>query len=220
LNRTGSYEERIVVKTMRSGSIRRAFLVALAFVMTFGVAFLAARPATAQVIANRKEVAVLQTSFGKIVVEFYSDAAPKHVAAFKKNIRDGVYNGTTIHRIVPGFVIMGGDPFTKDANPGNDGWGGFGAPIPNEFSASHKNTRGALGAPRKPDSVNVEKAGNGFQFYIALADLPSLDASQHTVFGRVIEGLDIVDRIASMGRDEKGVPKDRIEFKKVTLESR
>ena len=77
-----------------------------------------------------------------------------------------------------------------------------------------------IGSPRKPDSVNVDKAWNGFQFYIALADLPSLDASKHTVFGKVVEGMDVVDRIAAASRDEKGVPKDRIEFKKVYLESR
>lgn len=177
-------------------------------------------PASAQMISNRPEVAILQTSFGKIVVEFYPEEAPKHVSTFKKNVRTGVYDGTAIHRIVPGFVIMGGDPFTKDKNPANDGWGGFGPAIPNEFSAARKNVRGAIGSPRKPDSVNVEQAWNGFQFYIALADLPSLDASKHTVFGRVIEGMDIVDRIAAMGRDEKGVPKDRVEFRKVFLEAR
>jgi cyclophilin family peptidyl-prolyl cis-trans isomerase len=177
--------------------------------------------ASAQMISSKREVAVLQAPFGKIVLELYPDTAPKHVAAFKKNIRDGVYNGTLIHKISPGFVIKGGDPFTKDAIPANDGWGGFGPPIPNEYSDAHKNIRGALGALRKPDSVNVEQAWNGFQFYIALADLPSLDAGKHTVFGRVIEGMDVVDRIAAMGRDDKtGVPKDRIEFKRVYLEER
>lgn len=179
-----------------------------------------AQPAASQIISNKPEVGVLQTAFGKIVIEFYPDTAPKHVASFKKNARDGVYTGTMIHRIVPGFVIMGGDPFTKDANPENDGWGGFGPPVPNEFSATHKNVRGAVGAPRKPDAVNEDKSGNGFQFYIVLADQPSLDASKHTVFGRVIEGMDIVDRIASSGSDENGNPKDKIEFKKVFLESR
>ena len=92
--------------------------------------------------------------------------------------------------------------------------------MPNEYSAAHKNVRGALGAPRNPESVNPEKSGQGFQFYIALADLPSLDASEHTVFGRVIEGLDIVDRIAAADRAANGAPKDRIEFRKVFLEKR
>ncbi len=191
-----------------------AFVLALVLVMS------AALPAGAQIISNKPEVGILQTSFGKIVIEFYPDTAPKHVASFKKNIREGVYTGTTIHRIVPGFAIIGGDPFTKDEDPKNDGWGGFGPPVPNEYSPTRKNVRGAVGAPRKPDAVNEEKAGNGFQFYICLADQPSLDASKHTVFGRVIEGMDIVDRIAGTGVDENGKPKDRIEFKKVVLESR
>ena len=177
-----------------------------------------ATPSGAQVISSKKETATFETPFGKVMMEFYEDTAPKHVAAFKKNVRTGVYDGTSIFKIVPGFVIMGGDPFTKDSAPDNDGWGGFGPPIPNEFSAAHKNVRGAVGAPRKPDEVNPDKAGNGFQFYIALADLPALDASQHTVFGRVISGMDVVDRIAAMARDDKGAPKDRVEFKKVTLE--
>jgi cyclophilin family peptidyl-prolyl cis-trans isomerase len=198
------------------GGVRVALALALALSFlagAFGVA-------SAQVIASKREVAVLQTAFGKIVVELYPDTAPKHVAAFKKNVRDGIYNGTSIHRISPGYYIMGGDPFTKDQNPANDGWGGFGPPIPNEFSGTHKNVRGALGSPRKPDAVNPDQAWNGFQFYIALADLPAFDAGKHTVFGKVIEGMDIVDRIAAMGRDDKGVPKDRVEFKKVYLESR
>jgi len=190
--------------------------------LTAAIALLLASavPVTAQVVSSQTQVAVLQTSFGKIVIEFYPDTAPKHVAAFKKNVREGVYTGTTIHRIVPGFAIVGGDPFTKDDNPKNDGWGGFGPPVPNEYSDAHKNVRGAVGSPRKPDDVNPDKAGNGFQFYIVLADQPSLDASKHTVFGRVIEGMDIVDRIAGSGVDENGTPKDRIEFKKVYLESR
>ena len=181
---------------------------------------LPANTASAQVISSKKEQAIFETPFGKIVMEFYEDTAPKHVAAFKKNVRTGIYDRTSIFKIVPGFVIMGGDPFTRDDSPANDGWGGFGPPIPNEFSAAHKNVRGAVGAPRKPDGVNPDKAGNGFQFYIALADLPSLDASEHTVFGRVVAGMDVVDRIAGMTRDDKGAPKDRVEFKKVSLERR
>ena len=193
-----------------------AFIVALGL----GTALSLSAPvrADAQVISNKKETATLETAFGKIVVEFYEDTAPKHVAAFKKNVRNGTYDGTSIFKIVPGFVIMGGDPFTKDQSSANDGWGGFGPPIPNEFSSAHKNVRGALGAPRKPDAVNPDKAGNGFQFYIALADLSSLDASQHTVFGRVISGMDVVDRIALAARDDKGAPKDKIEFKRFYLE--
>ncbi len=184
------------------------------------LAALVAPPAGAQVISKRREVAVFQTAFGKIVIELFPDTAPKHVAAFEKNVRTGVYTGTIVHQIIPGFVIKAGDPLTRDQDPSNDGQGGFGPPIPNEYSDLHKNRRGAVGAIRKPDSVNVEQASNGFQFYIALADLPALDASKHTVFGRVVEGMDIVDRIAAVSRDEKGVPRDRVEFKKVFIETR
>lgn len=206
----------------RTHLTRRVFGAVLGTTLAFAVVlpFLAPGEAAAQIVSSKREVAVLQTAFGKIVIEFYDDTAPKHVSAFKKNIREGVYEGTAIHKIVPGFVIMGGDPFTKDQDPANDGWGGVGAPVPNEYSAAHKNVRGAVGAPRKPESVNPDKAGQGFQFYIALADLPALDASEHTVFGRVIEGLDVVDRIAAASRTETGAPKDRIEFRKVFIEKR
>lgn len=186
-----------------------------------GGAALAPTPAAAQILTNKKEVGVLQTSFGKIVIEFYSDTAPKTVNTFKRNLRSGLYEGTLIHRIIPGVAIIGGDPFTKDADPSNDGAGGFGPPLPNEFSAAHKNVRGAVGALRKVESANPDKQWNGFQFYIALGDEPALDASEHTVFGRVIEGMDIVERIANSGRDEAtGAPKDRIDFKKAFIEAR
>ena len=186
-----------------------------------GLAALAPTPAAAQILTNMKEVGVLQTSFGKIVIEFYSDTAPKTVNTFKRNLRSGIYEGSLIHRIIPGVAIIGGDPFTKDADPSNDGAGGFGPPLPNEFSAAHKNVRGAVGALRKVESANPDKQWNGFQFYIALGDEPALDASEHTVFGRVIEGMDIVERIANSGRDEAtGAPKDRIDFKKAFIEAR
>lgn len=186
-----------------------------------GGAALAPTPAAAQILTNKKEVGVLQTSFGKIVIEFYSDTAPKTVNTFKRNLRSGIYEGSLIHRIIPGVAIIGGDPFTKDADPSNDGAGGFGPPLPNEFSAAHKNVRGAVGALRKVESANPDKQWNGFQFYIALGDEPALDASEHTVFGRVIEGMDIVERIANSGRDEAtGAPKDRIDFKKAFIEAR
>lgn len=186
-----------------------------------GLAALAPTPAAAQILTNKKEVGVLQTSFGKIVIEFYSDTAPKTVNTFKRNLRSGIYEGSLIHRIIPGVAIIGGDPFTKDADPSNDGAGGFGPPLPNEFSAAHKNVRGAVGALRKVESANPDKQWNGFQFYIALGDEPALDASEHTVFGRVIEGMDIVERIANSGRDEAtGAPKDRIDFKKAFIEAR
>lgn len=185
------------------------------------VAVLAPVPASAQIMTNKKEVGVLQTSFGKIVIEFYSDTAPKTVSTFKRNLRGGIYEGTLIHRIVPGVAIVGGDPFTKDQDPANDGAGGYGPPLPNEFSAAHKNVRGAVGALRKVDSANPDKQWNGFQFYIALSDQPSLDTSEHTVFGRVLEGMDIVDRIAGAGHDAAtGTPKDRIDFKKAFIEAR
>lgn len=207
-----------LVRSATRGRARLALGLALALA---AVTALAPVPASAQIMTNKKEVGVLQTSFGKVVIEFYSDTAPKTVSTFKRNLRGGIYEGTLIHRIVPGVAIVGGDPFTKDQDPANDGTGGYGPPLPNEFSAAHKNVRGAVGALRKVDSANPDKQWNGFQFYIALSDQPTLDASEHTVFGRVLEGMDIVDRIAGAGHDAAtGTPKDRIDFKKAFIEAR
>ncbi|CUS77364.1 peptidyl-prolyl cis-trans isomerase B (cyclophilin B) [Candidatus Kryptonium thompsonii] len=163
---------------------------------------------------KEKEVVVIETKFGNIVIELFDDVAPKHAENFKKLAREGFYNGTTFHRVIPDFVIQGGDPLSKDKDRNNDGRGGPGYTLPAEIKMPHK--RGFVGAARQPDNVNPEKRSNGSQFYICLKDLPHLDGN-YTVFGRVIEGMDVVDKIAQVPRDKRDNPIEKVEMKKVYL---
>jgi cyclophilin family peptidyl-prolyl cis-trans isomerase len=163
------------------------------------------------------EVAVIETEFGTIVFGFYEKEAPQHTANFKKLAREGFYDGTTFHRVIPNFVIQGGGPGSKDDDRTNDGLGGPGYTIPAEFGVKH--TRGAVAAARQGDNINPEKRSNGSQFYICMRDIPHLDKAGYSVFGQVIEGMDVADKIVSVGRDDRDNPLDRIEMK-VTIETR
>ncbi len=160
------------------------------------------------------DVAVLQVrDFGPIRIELLQDEAPLTVANFEKLARAGFYDGTTFHRVVPGFVIQGGDPNTKDRDPRNDGMGGPGYHIKAEFNDT-PHLRGTVSMARSsaPDSA-------GSQFFIVLADHHELDG-HYTAFGRVTEGMDVVDRIAAVEVDKYGRwgPPDR-PLKDVVVES-
>ncbi len=141
------------------------------------------------------QIAVLQTNFGNIEITLDAAAAPQTVANFEKLIRDGFYNKLTFHRIVPSFVIQGGDPK-------GDGTGGPGYTIPAEIKLPHK--RGSVATARTggkmPDGtvINPTKASSGSQFYIVLDDKvgPAGLDGEYTVFGQVTAGMDSVDKIA------------------------
>jgi peptidyl-prolyl cis-trans isomerase B (cyclophilin B) len=127
---------------------------------------------------------------GDIALELFPADAPKTVEAFLKLAREGFYNGTTFHRVVPGFVVQGGDPLSKTLPAGDPrlGTGGPGYQLKAEFN-KRKHDRGvlAMARSRDPDSA-------GSQFYITLAPTPQLDG-QYTVFGRVTSGMNVVDSI-------------------------
>lgn len=144
-----------------------------------------AKPSVGEVETN---MVSLETIFGEIIIELDEEAAPQTSANFKKLASDGFYNNLTFHRVIPGFVIQGGDPK-------GDGTGGPGYTVPAEIKLKHK--RGAVAMARLPDAVNPTKASSGSQFYIVLSDLPSLDG-EYTVFGQVTEGMDVVDKIAAV----------------------
>ena len=165
-----------------------------------------------------EEVGVIETNLGTIVVRFYDQDAPKTVANFKKLARASFYNGTTFHRIVPRFVIQGGDPNSKDSDRANDGQGGPGYTVPAEIKRLHK--RGALATARLGDQVNPKKDSSGSQFFICLTDLPSLDRGGYTVFGEVIEGMEVVDKIAAVKTDPRDNPVDPVVMKQVTVKAR
>jgi len=158
-------------------------------------------PPTMADIGDTNEVAVISTPKGEIVAEFYPKLAPMHVANFKKLAKAGFYDGTTFHRVVPGFVIQGGDPNSKDSDPSNDGMGGPGYSVKAEFSdVLHE--KGILSMARSQD---VNSAGS--QFFVVLARAPHLD-NKYTVFGKVIKGIDVVDAIGKQKRDPSN-PQDR-----------
>ncbi len=162
---------------------------------------------------TKEEVAVIDTNLGKIVIKFFPDVAPGHVKNFKKLTKSGFYDGTIFHRIIPGFMIQGGDPNTKDKeNTSSYGMGGPGYQIDAEFNnKSHK--RGIVSMARSQDPNSA-----GSQFFICVADSPFLDG-KYTVFGEVIEGMDVADKIVAQPRNSKDLPDKRIEMT-VTLEKR
>lgn len=151
-------------------------------------------PPTLADVGDTTEVAVINTTKGEIVLEFYPSLAPIHVANFKKLTRAGYYDGTTFHRVVPGFVIQGGDINSKDNDPTNDGQGGPGYTIKAEFNST-PHVKGILSMARTPDPNSA-----GSQFFICLGRASNLD-NQYTVFGKVIKGLDVVDAIGAVERN-------------------
>jgi cyclophilin family peptidyl-prolyl cis-trans isomerase len=159
-----------------------------------------------------KEVAIIETDFGKIIFEFLPDVAPKHVANFKKLATSGFYSGTAFHRVIPGFMIQGGDPNSKGNDRSTYGMGQPGQPtVPAEFSKiSHK--RGIVSAARRGDDINSATS----QFFVCVADVPHLDG-QYSIFGRVIEGMDVVDKIVSVPRDPRDNPLKKVVMKKVYI---
>jgi cyclophilin family peptidyl-prolyl cis-trans isomerase len=162
------------------------------------------------------EVAVIETKHGKIVVEFYEKDAPKTVANFKKLARESFYNGTTFHRVIPNFMIQGGDPNSKDDDRGNDGTGGPGYTVEAEIKRDH--LRGTLATARQGDQVNPQRRSSGSQFFINVKDNAFLN-NQYTVFGNVIAGMDVADKIVAVERDRRDNPNEKIEMK-VSIVSR
>ncbi len=156
--------------------------------------------------AKYKEVAVISTKFGDIVIEFFDNKAPGHVKNFKKLAKEGFYDGCTFHRVIPGFMIQGGDPNSKDENRSNDGMGGPGYTINAEFN-DIKHAKGIVSMARAQDPNSA-----GSQFFIMAADGFSLDGN-YSVFGKVIEGIDTADMIVSQERDQRDNPLERIDMK-------
>jgi peptidyl-prolyl cis-trans isomerase B (cyclophilin B) len=160
-------------------------------------------------------VAVIKTSEGEMVVQFWNDAAPETIANFKKLARAGFYNGTTFHRIVKGFMIQGGDPNTKDpAKENNYGEGTAGYRIKAEFNG-HPHDRGVISMAREdaPDTASC-------QFFICLAPVHRLDHN-YTTFGKVIKGESVLDKIGetpvTLAHGEKSKPIQRVTIESIKI---
>jgi len=161
---------------------------------------------------DTNHVAVIETKLGTIVFEFYDKDAPKTVANFTKLAGEKFYDSTTFHRVIPNFMIQGGDPNSKDDDRSNDGMGGPGYTIEAEIKHPHK--RGSVATARLGDQVNPKKESSGSQFFINVKDNDFLN-DNYTVFGNVISGMDVVDEIVKAPRDARDNPNEKIEMVKV-----
>jgi cyclophilin family peptidyl-prolyl cis-trans isomerase len=158
-------------------------------------------------------VAVMDTDYGQIKLKLNSEAAPKHVENFKKLAREGFYDGLAFHRAVPNLLIQGGDPNTRSDD--RSAWG-MGSPDQPTVAAEFSNIpfkRGTLGAARKGGDVNSATS----QFFICLRDFPDWNG-EYTVFGEVIEGIDVVDKIAGMPTDPRQNLMNKAVIKKVSIQ--
>src|SRR6266699_6511550 len=164
-------------------------------------------------VSTSNEVAIIKTNEGEMVIEFWSDAAPKTVENFKKLARSGFYDGTTFHRIVKGFMIQGGDPLTKDpAKESRYGTGDPGYKIKAEFN-DRNHERGVLSMARSSDPDSA-----GSQFFICLANVSRLD-HQYTTFGELIKGDDVLGKIGDVEVTMSGSGERSKPTKRVTVES-
>jgi len=163
--------------------------------------------------------AVIETKFGNITIKFFPDLAPGHVKNFLDLAKSGFYDGTIFHRVIPGFMVQGGDPITKDpARRAAYGTGGPGYNIKAEFNKRpHK--RGIVSMARTNDPN-----GAGSQFFICFDMEPQQQAmldGQYTVFGEVVSGMEAVDKIASLPRDPRtNNPNERVDIKIRVIEEK
>ncbi|HEU4685911.1 MAG TPA: peptidylprolyl isomerase [Nitrospira sp.] len=142
---------------------------------------------------------------GEIVVKFFPDVAPGHVKNFMDLAKDGFYNGTTFHRVIPGFMIQGGDPNSKSSDRSSHGMGGPGYRIKAEFNSTpHRRGIVSMARANDPDSA-------GSQFFICVADANFLDW-QYTAFGEVVSGMEVADKVVNMKRDGRDNPLERVEM--------
>ncbi|MEA2329821.1 MAG: dolichyl-diphosphooligosaccharide---protein glycosyltransferase [Thermoanaerobaculia bacterium] len=156
------------------------------------------------------KVAEVHTSAGEIDIRFYPDVAPNHVKNFIDLAEKGFYNGSKFHRVIPGFMIQGGDPNTISGSPSTWGTGGSGKNIAAEFN-SVKHVRGIVSMARSnsPDSASS-------QFFIMVATAPSLD-NQYSVFGQVTKGMDVADKIVNAATGDQNRPNNPTTIDKIVI---
>ena len=191
--------------------MKRVLGIILLTLLVIGVLFMT--------IEKENKVAVISTNFGDMVVEFYPDIAPMHVESFMALVNEEYFNGTTFHRVIPGFMIQGGDPNSRNENRATHGTGGragkfFGIGneedpstwlIPQEFSNT-PHVKGILSMARTNDPNSASS-----QFFVCHDNANFLD-NNYTVFGKVIDGLDIIDQIANVAKDQNDNPLEKVEM--------
>ena len=172
-------------------------------------------------ILPEEPVFYIVTNLGTIKVKLYSKT-PKHRENFAKLALTGYYDSLLFHRVINGFMIQGGDPFTRDTSAAavaKYGQGGPGYTIPAEFVPEYTHKKGALAAARRGDVANPKKESSGSQFYIVqdAGACAQLDGA-YTVFGETVSGLDIIDRIAQVATDQRDKPLMDVRIKTIKLD--
>jgi cyclophilin family peptidyl-prolyl cis-trans isomerase len=162
----------------------------------------------------KKGFVVIETTLGAITIQLNDSAAPKHSANFRKLAKDGYYDSTTFHRVIPNFMIQGGDPNSKSGERHTHGMGGPEYRIDAEIGLSHD--RGVIAAARQGDQINPQKMSNGSQFYITVVPTKFLDG-QYSVFGKVVEGMDVADKIVAVPRDPRDNPLEKVMIVKMSV---
>jgi len=178
------------------------------WVMTIGMLCLVGNQAygQAQTAAGKEPRVLLETKLGSIELRLLPEKAPKHVENFLKLAKSGFYDKTIFHRVIPGFMIQGGDPNTKDEKDKSKyGMGGPGHTVKAEFN-DRPHVRGTLSMARSQDPDSA-----GSQFFIVVKDTPHLNG-KYTVFGEVTKGMEVADKIVSQQRDARDNPLERIEM--------
>jgi peptidyl-prolyl cis-trans isomerase B (cyclophilin B) len=153
---------------------------------------------------------IIKTDFGDIKFSLLSDIAPETVRSFSKLVKSGFYNGTLFHRVIPGFMIQGGDPNTKNSDKSTWGQGGPGYNLKAEFN-SRSHLRGIVSMARANDPDSA-----GSQFFIVTSDSTFLD-NQYTVFGEVVDGIEVADKIVNLPRDGNDCPEQEVKMLEVTI---
>ena len=198
------------------GNGSRAMVLALTALIMLGgwdaTATAADKAPAAQPSVEKGPKVIIKTKLGEIEIKLFPDKAPKHVENFIKLAKSGFYNGTIFHRVIPGFMIQGGDPNTKDLNKKElYGMGGPGHSVKAEFNdVPHKRGIVSMARSNDPDSA-------GSQFFIVVEDSPFLDG-KYTAFGQVVKGLGVADKIVNQPRDARDNPAERIEMTVTVVE--
>jgi peptidyl-prolyl cis-trans isomerase B (cyclophilin B) len=200
-------QRRIVVKMVAVTLVLGGSLL-----LGMGALFAADKSSAGKAEGAKGPKAIIKTKFGDMDIVFFPEKAPKHVENFIALAKSGFYNGTIFHRVIPGFMIQGGDPNTKDLNkPEAYGQGGPSQRLKAEFNdIPHR--RGILSMARTSDPNSA-----GSQFFVVVKDSNFLDG-QYTVFGEVVKGMEVADKIVSLPKNSRDLPTERAEVTVVVVE--
>ena len=188
-----------------------AMILTLVVAMSVGFTSASAQSSSSSGKQDKKAMTYIMTvkqgnkELGKITIKLWPEIAPKHCAFWDARVAEGWYDGSAFHRVIPGFMIQGGDPNSKDQPRESWGTGGYKEMVPAEFNAK-KHVRGVLSAARTSDPNSFSG-----QFFLCVADSPWLD-NQYTGFGEVVSGMEVADLVVNTPRDPRDNPLEKITF--------